>query len=299
MSLASFFGTPNAVPVPQYNLAQTQGLTDFLGNIGNVQGWGSLGWNSLPQAQETFNQGYGNPFAGQAVAGAQGASNLGGAIGANTFGSGQNFLDAAQGMIPYAFNVMNTGFDPQNALYNRTAQQVQDQARVSLAQRGVGTTPYGAGIENDAMRNFNIDWQNNQLGRQTQALGAGAGALTQGANVAGQGIGWQQGLPQWMTNTGMLPYATWNAINQGQWGNLQNLLNYGQVGQALSQQPIADYLGLYGAGNQQYASDINKYKAQTQAQQASFEDYAKIGQAVGSFGSSIPFSKMTVDPFPK
>jgi len=287
MSLASFFGTPNAVPVPQLNLAQTEGLSNLFGAIPGVQGWGSLGWNSLPQAQETFNQGYGNPFAGQAVAGAQGASNLGGAIGANTFGSGQNFLDAAQGMIPYAFNVMNTGFDPQNALYNRTAQQVQDQARASLAARGVNTTPYGAGVENQAMSNFNIDWQNNLLNRQTQALGAGAGALTQGAGVAGQGLNWQQGLPQWMTNTGMLPYATWNAINQGQWGNLQNLLNYGQVGQQLSNVPVQDWLGVYGAGNQQYASDINKYKAQTQAQQASFEDYAKIGQAAGSAAQSI------------
>ncbi len=80
-------------------------------------------------------------------------------------------------------NTYNTSLDPQGALYGGTAQRVQDQTRAGEAARGITMSPYGAGLENDAMRNFNIDWQNQQLGRQAQGTQAFAGAGNTAANA--------------------------------------------------------------------------------------------------------------------
>jgi len=93
-----------------------------------------------------------------------------------------------------AGQVAQTAFDPQQALYGRTQQQLADQVRAGQAARGLGVSPVGAAEENQAMANFNIDWQNQQLARQAQGMqamgygsmaGAQQGQLT-GANLAAQ-----------------------------------------------------------------------------------------------------------------
>lgn len=85
--------------------------------------------------------------------------------------------DQTQAAIPgltqgmgYADQVMQSGFDPQQALYGREYQQMQDQQNAINSMYGVSGSAYGAGVAGDASRNFNIDWQNNQLGRQLSAL---------------------------------------------------------------------------------------------------------------------------------
>ena len=64
----------------------------------------------------------------------------------------------------------NMGRDPQDALYNRTVQQLQDQTRAGQSARGTAMSPFGAAGEADVMKNFNIDWQNNLLDRQLKGL---------------------------------------------------------------------------------------------------------------------------------
>lgn len=137
-------------------------------------------------------------------------------------------------MLSGANAVMNTAFDPQNALYNRTQQQLQDQVRVGQAARGITSSPYGAGLENQAMSNFDIDWQNAQLGRQTQGLGAAQSSYGQSAqntqssvqdwlnymNQAQSGYGNQfeyYGLtkPPAPTSTGGGSYGSTTDANQG------------------------------------------------------------------------------------
>lgn len=94
----------------------------------------------------------------------------------------------AAGIAPLqqgAQRVMQTAFDPQSALYNQLLNQTQQQAAVANAQTGA-YGPYAAGSINDAIRNYNINWQNQQLARQTQGLGAAGTAY----GTAGQlGIG--------------------------------------------------------------------------------------------------------------
>lgn len=72
--------------------------------------------------------------------------------------------------------VLSTAFDPQSALYSRTAQQTQDQVRAGQAARGLGNSEAGAMEEAGAMGNFNIDWQNAQLARQATGIQAAGSA---------------------------------------------------------------------------------------------------------------------------
>ena len=53
--------------------------------------------------------------------------------------------------------VYNMGMDPQQALYDRTLQQLQDQTRVGEAARGVTMSPYGAGVENQNLQDFRVN----------------------------------------------------------------------------------------------------------------------------------------------
>lgn len=81
-------------------------------------------------------------------------------------------------------DVFNLARDPQNALHDRTQQQVVEGARAGQTARGVAMSPYGAGLEGDAIRNFNIDWQNNLLGRSVSGLNSftNAGSTALGQN---------------------------------------------------------------------------------------------------------------------
>ena len=86
-----------------------------------------------------------------------------------------------QGLYAAGQQAYQTSLDPQNALYNRTQQQLQDQVRAGQAARGLGNSAVGAGLEDQANSNFNIDWQNQQLARQTQGINAYSQASGAGA----------------------------------------------------------------------------------------------------------------------
>jgi hypothetical protein len=94
-----------------------------------------------------------------------------------------------QPLIDAGNQTYQTALDPRGELYGRTAQHVQEQSRAATSARGVGMSPYSAGVENDAMRNFNIDWQNAQLGRQATGVSAMTGATNSAVGAAGFGAG--------------------------------------------------------------------------------------------------------------
>lgn len=195
---------------------------------------------------------------------AAGAQNAAGTAGAAGMGQGQAAIDAANGIygqingaMPYGTQLLQNAFDPQNALYARTLQQTTDQQNAQQSARGIAMSPYGAGLADENLRNFNIDWQNNQLGRQAQGLGAwtnfmqgqGQGAST-AANLGQMGAsGIQQG--------GALPYDTFSQIQQGKLGAL------GAQAQALGlpQTAIGDMLNYLQAGN---SANANALMAQQQ-----------------------------------
>ena len=114
-------------------------------------------------------------------------TNLAGAAGQQSgyYGQAADQARQQQSALYSAGNQLyQTSLDPQNALYDRTQQQLTDQVRAGQAARGIGLSGEGAVEENGAMSNFNIDWQNQQLSRQLQGV--------QGMSSASN-AGYQQG----------------------------------------------------------------------------------------------------------
>jgi hypothetical protein len=188
--------------------------------------------------------GYGN----QAMTGAGQAANYGAQTAADASKFSQGLIPYAQSLESYGGQIGQMGFDPQNALYNRTLQQVQEQQRAGQAARGISMSPYGAGLEGDATRNFNIDWQNQQLKRATDA-GASMAAL--GSSAAGLGssaFNLGSGASDLAASASRLPYQTEKGMLQDQANSLANV--GGQIG-ALNQprqQVISNYTTAAGLG---------------------------------------------------
>jgi hypothetical protein len=185
-------------------------------------------------------------------------------------------LQGASGNLFNAGNqVYQSAFDPQNALYNRTVQQLQDQTGATNSMYGLGSSGAGAGVANQALGNFNIDWQNQQLQRQIQGLGA----LGQGYGQAGA-LG-QMGAGSTLMS-GQLPYETGQTLAAapgqiaGQFGQFLNQNVYGP-GQAIQGQYIPY------ANNGQGAQAV-PYQAQAQGAGAAG---ALGGQAIGQGISGI------------
>ena len=116
--------------------------------------------------------------------------------GQNAYGQGATYSGTAAAGLPAASQILNTAFDPQTTLYNQTAGQLNDQLGAYLASTGLTNSGAGAKIASDALTNFNTNWQNNQLGRETQglnsftqALSPIGGALTSGNTLQGTGAG--------------------------------------------------------------------------------------------------------------
>lgn len=347
----------NLQPPNPVNPLQTGGANNASNLINPMSSFVNLGQNTLPYAQMTFNNLYGNPYGGQALQGATDAAGMGGAAANNQFGIGMNLagqggnlygagnqlfgqgqglfgagqslyapgqgvMGAGLNLLPYASPIMNQAFDPQNALYASTAQQTQDQVRAGEAARGIATTPYGAGLENQAMSNFNIDWQNNLLNRMATGAGAaggltqagasaagtganifgqGAGIVGQGGNMFGQagglygqggnmqgaGAGLMTGAPQGLYSSAMLPYGTWSGIGQGQNQAIQGLLGFGGSAQGLYQTPTQDWLSMLGLGNQQQSTMNQGFANQLNQSQLGWNQLGQLGQGFGNFASKL------------
>jgi hypothetical protein len=221
-------------------------------------------WN-LPLAQQTSMGLFNNPYAAQYQTAA-------GQTSPYVTGAALNQYGAGGGLYGGGYGVMQTGFDPQQALYQRTAQQVQDQTRAAESASGVATTPYGAGIEAQTMKDFNIDWQNAQLQRQLSALSGAGSAFGQGAQM-------QQQAPLSYLQGQALPYSTFGAIGGQQMGALSGLGQFGQSASQIPQQQIANMLNLGSVGGGQ------AYGAGTLGLQQAQQGYNQMaGYGQGMFG---------------
>lgn len=154
-----------------------------------------------------------NPYSGSVIPGAEATgSYLTGTLAPQLQGASTSLSNAANASLPMSQQLLNYAFDPNNALYARTAQQVSDAQQAANSAAGIANTPYGAGIAGQTATNFNIDWQNNQLQRAISGLagydtnlGAVGGAQTTAANL-GRG-----GAEAQLIGSG-LPYSTYNAM---------------------------------------------------------------------------------------
>lgn len=211
-----------------------------------------------------------NPFSGQALSGAQTAGGMMTDAASDAYGRGGSLSSTAMQGLPAASSVLNTAFDPQNALYARTLGKTMDQLGVYLANTGLTSSGAGAGIASDALRDFNIDWQNNQLGRQTQGLSA----FNQGVGGTGQNLGAGADLQSGAAaNYGVgsaMPYSTYSGLSADRLGVL------GQLGTGLSTgAELQGYgLGMQGQGANFAASN---YSSLYDPLQSAYNSYATNG----------------------
>jgi hypothetical protein len=169
---------------------------------------------------------------------------------------GQNMFGAGNAAL-------NMAFDPQSALYNRTAQRIQDQTRASQAARGIQTTPYGAGLENQAMSDFNIDWENNLLNRAATGIQAGSTAYGSGINTMQGGYGMASSVPSFM---------------QTYLGNMQNLGTQAFNPQAQGAQLYSNLFGVGTAAQQNaYQQQLAQFQQNQAAQQGFWGGIGKLG----------------------
>jgi hypothetical protein len=224
---------PSVPQAPNYsNFGQANNA--YSGALSGLQGLAGQGYGLT---QGIVNNPYGQGY--QAAAGA--AGNQLTALGGQAGGASGQLYGAGSSLL-------NTAFDPQNALYARTQQQNQDQTGAILAASGVGATPYGQAVAAQNNSNFNIDWQNNQLQRQLQGVQGAESAFGQGASQGNLGA-------QATLGGGALPYSTANSILGAALGALgtQQGLDQGVTGAA------DQYLGL---ANQGYGNNLAQYNAQ-------------------------------------
>lgn len=279
---------PSMNPLQQSAMMFSPAINMGLGAVGGAP---NIYADTLPQFGGIANNLMNNPGSAGMIGGANAAAGMGADVSNNMMGLGNFLANMGTSLTPWAGQILNQGFDPQNALRDRTQQQLLETTRAGQAARGLGNSPFGAGLENKAMSDFGIDWQNNLLNRMTTgAQGAGllldqAGRdITGGASLMGQA-------PQMMSQSSMLPYMAHNTIGQGQLGALQQ---YGQQGMAATQQPqqqLQDFYQLLGLGNAGANVGNNMFGNQlTQANQGFQQNQimgANMGNSLAGLGKAF------------
>jgi len=241
----------------------------------------NLGGQNLGQFQNLTQQGVNNPYAGMYQQGGGQAGQMRMQAGQGAYGAGGQLMQNSLSMLPDVQALLSMGFDPQQALYSRTAQQMQDQQRAQQAASGVGGTPYGAGVMGQTMNNFNIDWQNNALQRALQGAQGAGGFMGQIGQGVGQGAGIQSGGIQEYLQGAATPYNVFGQMNQNQLGLLQGANQYGQGAAQIPQQQIQDYMAYLSQANQNAQTGINAQNLALNKAKLQGQEYQQIGQDIG------------------
>lgn len=275
-------GTGQPTPYQFQNSGQADNQFGSTQNI--LSGYANaLPAQTVPQYQQIEQNLYNNPYAGLMQQGAQSAANYG----SNTLAPQQQqgaaaLSGAAQGELPYASQMLQTGFDPQNALYQRTLQQTQDQTGAALANSGVAQTPYGQGIMGQTLGNFNIDWQNNELARQ-QSAASGAGSIIGSAGTGLSGASALGGSALGtLSGASALPYNSAQTIGQNQFGALGGLTSGVGGSLAPAQSVNAQNLSYLGAGTGAGSAGSNAW---SQGIQGNSQLGQGFGSALGQLGN--------------
>ena len=248
---------PNVPMDPQLGAAQSGALSSAQGLNANIADYQGL-----------YNAQANNPYAGQAVQGAQNAGQAMQGQGYQNINTANMFASVPGQLSPAIQATLNTAYDPQQQLYKQEHQQAMDQSNAQLAQSGLSYTPWAAGVDSNASNTFNTNWLQTQLGREqtgaqtvSSLLGAGEGAATTGANLGAQGAGQ-------IATGAALPYKTQTGINTDTAAALGNLT-------AAQQQQVQDYINYYNAATGNTNAAISSGQANNQ--------YASgIGSGIGS-----------------
>ena len=266
----------------QWQGLQTGNYNTYGQTSPGIQGAAGQSFNAGLAANQAYGWGYQNA--------AGNAGNQYTNLGTNLQGAAQQDFNAQGALGAAGAQVMNTAMDPQSALYNRTYQQLQDQTGATNSMYGLGSSAAGAGVANQALGNFNIDWQNQQLARQTQGLQAYGAALGQGSTIAGQGGAMGGAGAGYTLQGGQTPYSVGQTIagTPGQLGSTYaGQLQAGVYGPAQGMQSQAIPYMNYGAGAQSvpYQNAYNNAQATGGAVGSAIQGIGSNPQMQAAFGN--------------
>lgn len=276
----------------QGNLANNQYGGAYQNAANNAAGM----YSNLAQTQ-TGQAAQLNGLAGQQIGYAGNVANqagtLAGQAGLN-YGTQQQLLSAGQ-------QVYQNSLDPQSALYNRSAQQLQDQTGATNSMYGLGSSAAGAGVANQAMSNFNIDWNAQQLQNQIAGLGAYTGAANSAGSYGSLGNADLSGSQASYLNAAQLGssaanmYNNANSLGSSAAGNTltSGQLPY-QTGQSIASTPgsLANTYGsflnnnIYGPAQSIQSTQIPYMNYGTGAQAVPYQNAVNNAQSMGSTVSS-------------
>jgi len=282
-------GNP-ATYIPTGQSGADQQYQSMLAQYGGAAG--GLPGQVLGAASGAFGNILNNPYAARAQGYADTAGNAAWqALAPNAFSSASTLFNQGQQAAPYGQSILQTGFDPQSALYNRMQQQVQDRANATNAMYGLGSSPYGAGVANESMNNFNIDWQNQQLKRQAESI-QGYGQLQNaiGRDFAGSADLNQIGIGAYQ-QAGQLPYQAYQGRQNDIFGGLSALTGAYSNAFGPTQQLFGD-LGNYlrlgqGASNLAQTGQQSQYGQAIQNQDIFGSNLIGLGNALGGGYNSL------------
>ena len=290
-----FGGSPanNAMNIQAPQMYQQDPSAGFAGQQSMIPGLGqyNLGGQNLGAYQSYLSSALNNPYAG----GMQGAANMFGGAGMGTslgaLGNAGALGGQVPGMIGASNAVLGSAFDPQGALYGRTLGQVTDQEGAYLANAGLGTTPYGAGLMGQTLGNFNIDWQNQQLSREVQGLGAYTGGIGAAGQTATGAYGLGSTAATGGAQFGGLPWSTFNTIGGMPLGLLSGASQYGIGAANIPQQQIGDWQqyvsgagGINQGATQLFGQELNQARLASQQQAMAGQ---QLGYGLGQLGTGL------------
>ena len=210
-----------------------------------------------------------NPYAAQAQTGANTAAGYG------TTAAGYGMQGAA-GLQGAAGEVLQTGFDPQQAFYNQSINNLQNQYGASNAAAGL-SGPFAAGVTDQGLNNFNIGWQQSQLGNQTSAL-TSAGQGYAGAQTLGDLAAATQ------ASATSLPYSTYLGQQTNDISALGSLTS-GTNAAFGANESLANLLQSYLNLGQSATSLAQQGEAANFGQQSSLG--SSLGQTISGLGTSL------------
>ena len=262
---------------------------------------GGLSNNINPAFLQSFQQGMGinyDPYlqASQQAGQQYGQlSGMAGQAGNLSFDQAMRGFGQQQNLQGMGNQLWNTASDPQQALYGKMYQQTMDQANAVNSMYGLGSSGAGAGMAQQAGNNFNLGWQNQQLGRELQGA-QGAATLNQAGIQAGNqgsanltaGMGYYGQQPGFTQQAGQVPLNAqqYAAQQPGLLGSTYaQQVGQGNAPYGQQQGQINPYL-FQGAG-----AMGNAYANQIAGNQQFNQNLAGLGSAVGQAGK-VDWSKL-------
>jgi hypothetical protein len=204
-----------------------------------------------PQYMQLMQQQMNNPYSGMYQTGANQAGGMLVNAGNTAYGAGTNLYGGANTELGAANTALTTAFDPNQVLYNKYLSDTQNQSAAANAMSGVSNSPYGGGVTGQNLANFNIGWDQNQLGNQLAGLQAYNSALSGVGTQYNNAAGLQSGGAAAVAQGYQLPYTAANTLTGNNINALNTYMGANQMGNNMMNQQIQDYLQGAGLGQSQ------------------------------------------------